>query len=162
MSKKKKEISRRKALGWVGKGVAAATVAGTITTSAEEVQAQSSTETLDFQIKYYRAFMPSAPQYGWSAQIILQDETRTKQCSVLFWKDEDNIPANTVEPGALNGKLHYPASRLMEIREFIRNERPIGVTIVGGNGIGTIANWNDEKPGDHDLRLSRLLNNSSQ
>ncbi len=48
----------------------------------------------------------------------------------------------------------------MEIRDFLRYERPVGVTIVGGNGIGTIANWQDEKPGDHDLRLSRLIPNA--
>ena len=75
-------------------------------------------------------------------------------------KDENNIPANTVSADGNSGELYYPYSRMAEIREFMRNERPIRLTIVGGNGIGTLSNEKDEKPGDHDLRLSRLVNDT--
>jgi len=159
MTEEKKTYTRRDAVGMIGKGVAAAAVAGTVLSTAKTTNAQSAS-VLDFVVKTYRAYMPSAPQYGWTAQIIIQDETRSLQCSVLFWKDEDNIPANTVEADGVSGKLYYPASRLSDIRDFLRYERPVRLTIVGGNGIGTLSNDLDENPGDHDFKLRKLLNNS--
>ncbi len=55
-------------------------------------------------------------------------------------KDEQNIPANTVSVDGNSGELYYPYSRMAEIRDFFRYERPIRLTIVAGNGIGTLSN----------------------
>ena len=147
-------------MGMIGKSVAAAGVTGAVLSGANEVSAQTATN-LDFVVKDYRAYMQSAPQFQWTTQIIVRSGDFTKQCTLYFWKDEANLPANSVAADGLSGAMYYPESRLAEIRDFMRYERPIRLTIVGGNGIGTLANESDERPGDHDLRLRRLLNNVS-
>ncbi|NNE68047.1 MAG: hypothetical protein HKN33_15905 [Pyrinomonadaceae bacterium] len=159
MNSKKKEYTRRDAVGLIGKGVAAAAVTSAVLGTAKEVKAQGAVN-LEFVIKDYRAYMQSAPQFQWTTQIIVRSGDFTKQCTLYFWKDEANLPANTVAADGLSGAMYYPESRLAEIRDFMRYERPIRLTIVAGNGIGTLANDADEKPGDHDLRLSRLVNNT--
>lgn len=155
----KNEYTRRDALGLIGKGVAAAAVTGVVLNGTKKASAQSTTN-LDFVIKDYRAYLQSAPQFAWASRIIVGDETFTQQCTIFFMKDEQNVPSNTVSADGNSGELYYPYSRMAEIREFMRNERPIRLTIVAGNGIGTLSNDKDERPGDHDLRLSRLLNNT--
>lgn len=155
----KNDVSRRKALGLLGKGLTAAAVTGVVLNSNKNVSAQS-TNTLDFVIQDYRAFVQSAPQFAWTTQIIVRSPDFNQQCTIRFMKDEQNIPANTVSVDGNSGVLHYPKSRLAEIRDFLRYERPVRLTIVGSNGIATLSNDADEKPGDHDLRLSRLLNNN--
>lgn len=157
MSNEKKTYNRRDAVGIIGKTVAAAAVAGTVISTTETVNAQSSVN-LDFKIKFYRSYLQTG--YAWASRIIVMDETRTYQCTIFFMKDENNIPPNTVAADGLYGELYYPYSRMAELRDFFRYERPIRLTIVAGNGIGTISNELDEKPGDHDLRLSRLVNNT--
>ncbi len=158
--REEKKISRRDAAGLIGKGVAAAAVAGVVLGTTKKASAQSGTN-LEFVIKDYRAYVQSAPQFGWTTQIIVRNSEFTKQCTIYFWKDEANVPANTVAPDGLSGALYYPNSRLAEIRDFLRYERPVRLTIVASNGIGTLGNDKDENPGDHDFKLRRLLNNTT-
>ena len=157
MSEEKKKISRRDAMGMLGKGVAAAAVTGAVLSGASTANAQTNTN-LDFVVKHYRSYLQSTPGYAWASRIIVQDKTRTYQCTVFFMKDENSLPVNTVSADGLSGQLYYPYSRMTEITDFLRYERPIRLTIVAGNGIGTLSNELDEQVGDHDFKLKRLLN----
>ena len=152
------EINRREALGLIGKGVAAAAVTGVVLNATKDTSAQSA-NVLDFVIKDYRSFMRSSNSF-WTSQIIVRSPDFNQQCSILFVKDGETIPMNTVSADGNNGMVHFPTSQTAEIREFLRYERPIRITVVGSNGIATISNDQDENPGDHDFKFRRLLNNT--
>lgn len=155
---KKKDISRRDALGLIGKGVAAAAVTGVVLNSTKNVRAQSA-NTLDFVVDNYRSFMRSSNS-DWASQIIVRSPDNLQQCSIFFIKAGENIPANTVSVDGNNGVVYFPAGRTSEIRDFLRYERPIRITVVGSSGIATLSNDKDEDPGDHDFKLRRLLNHT--
>jgi len=152
------KYTRRDALGLIGKGVAAVAVTGVVLSSTKDVSAQSAS-ILDFEINNYRSFMRSSNSI-WTSQIIVRSPDNLQQCSVFFIKEGETLPANTVSADGNNGAVHFPTSQTAEIREFLRYERPIRITVVGSNGIATISNDKDENPGDHDFKLRKLLNNT--
>lgn len=139
----RKKINRREALSTFGKATAVALAVSTST----EVFAQSTT--LSFVIETYRAYVHSAPQYNWETRIYLYGASQT--CVLFFMKEGQAIPANTVAANGLSANVHFPNTRLAEIREFIRNERPIRITVVGSNGIATLSNEDYELVGDADI-----------
>ena len=120
-----------------------------MTATSREVHAQSST--LSFLVDTYRAYYHSAPQYSWETRIYLYSADHAQYCVHFFMKDGQTIPANTVSATGNSASVYFAHSRLAEIREFLRNERPVRVTIVGSNGIATLSNEDYELVGDGDI-----------
>ncbi|NOT49099.1 MAG: hypothetical protein HOP17_15270 [Acidobacteria bacterium] len=146
MLEKSKEMNRREALTKFG-AVAAATVVASA--AGGEVLAQSST--LTFVVETYRAYYYSAPQYSWENRIFLYTAGNSQSCVFYFMKEGQAIPANTVAANGLSANVYFPNGRLAEIREFLRNERPVRITVVGSNGIATLSNEDYELIGDADV-----------
>lgn len=140
------KLNRRQALATMGKVAAAAMVTAAVST---ELSAQSTT--LSFVVDTYRAYYYSAPQYSWEARIYLYSVDRTQNVSLFFVKDGQTIPANTVTANGLSASVYFPNTRLADIRELLRNERPIRVTVVGSNGIASLANEDYELIGEADM-----------
>lgn len=146
MSENIEKLNRREALTKLGKAAAAAAV---ISAAGSEVLGQSST--LSFVVDTYRAYYYSAPQYSYEARIFLYSPGLTQNCVLVFMKEGQTIPANTVAASGLSANVYFANTRLAEIREFLRNERPVRVTVVGSNGIATLSNEDYELVGDGDV-----------
>lgn len=139
--KDKNTMNRREALTMLG-AASAVGIAGAAFTG--EVSAQSSS--LAFTVRTYRLFIQPNPQYSWSARLIVKNAPY--QCSLLFIKTGNNIPQNSISVDGLSGNFYLPENMLESVMELIRREAPIRVTIAGGSLIGTIANEQDEEPGN--------------
>jgi hypothetical protein len=146
MTHDRKKITRRDALTALGTAAAAGVL---MTATSREVHAQAST--LSFIVDTYRAYYHSAPQYSWEARIILYSADHAQQCVLYFMKEGQAMPANTVSAGGNSANVYFAHSRLGEIREFLRNERPVRVTIAVSNGIATLSNEDYELVGDADI-----------
>lgn len=146
MSEKTTNLNRREALATLGKATAAAVL---VTAASKKVNAQSTT--LSFVIDTYRAYYYSAPQYSYECRIFLYSAGNAQSCILQFVKEGQTIPANTVAAGGASANVYFAHSRLPEIREFLRNERPVRVTVVGSNGIATLSNEDYELVGDGDV-----------
>ncbi len=153
MSNEKKELTRRQALSTMGKA-AAATVIGAAALNTEALaisDTESRVTTISFVVGSYTAYLHSAPQYSWESRIIMFSNPMKFTYDVLFIKEGRAIPANTVDASGVYAKVHFPASRFMEVRDFLRYEKPVRVTLVGTNGIATISTNEYELIGDHDI-----------
>lgn len=151
MTEKKNQFTRRQALGAMGK-VAAGTVIGTAVLNTDilaETDARSTT--LNFTAARYVAYLHSAPQYSWESRIFLYSNPFKFSCVLMFMKEGQTIPANTVSPDGVSATVYFPRNRYEEIRDFLRYEKPVTVTVVGTNGIATISNGEYELVGDHDM-----------
>ena len=146
MREGKETWSRREALATLGKTAAAAVV---VTAASREIHAQPST--LSFVIDSYKAYHNSAPQYSYECRMFLYSQGLSQYCVLIFMKEGQAIPANTVAVGGNSASVYFPYSRLAEIREFIRNEKPLRITVVGSNGIATLMNEDYELVGDADI-----------
>ena len=146
MTEEKKKLNRREALTALGTATAAAVI---VSATAKNVHAQSST--LSFVIDSYKAYHNAAPQYSYECRIFLYSAGFAQTCVLVFMKEGQTIPANTVAVGGNSANVYFPYSRLAEIREFIRNERPLRIAVVGSNGIATLVNEDYELVGDADL-----------
>ena len=146
MSDRKEKLTRREALTTLGTATAAAVI---VSATAKSMHAQSSV--LSFVVDTYRAYYYSAPQYSYECRIFLYNAGLSQYCTLIFMKDGQTIPANTVAAGGNSASVHYPHFRLAEIREFLRNERPLRVSVNGGNGIATLSNEEYELIGDADV-----------
>jgi hypothetical protein len=146
MSRNTGKLDRREVLATLGKATAAAVL---VTAVGREVHAQSST--LSFVIETHRAYYYAAPQYNNECRIFLYNAGLSQSCTLIFMKDGQTLPANTVAVGGNSASVHYPHFRLAEIREFLRNERPLRVTVNGTNGIATLSNEDYELVGDADI-----------
>lgn len=138
------DLNRREALASLGKVVAAAAV---VSVASTEAFAQSS---LTFLVATYRAYHQSAPQYSWETRIYLYNEGASQYVILHFMKDGQTIPANTINANGLSGSVYFPATRMAEIRELLRNEKRLRLTIAT-NGIATLFNETYEPIGDADL-----------
>jgi hypothetical protein len=136
-------ISRREALGTIGTALAATAVIGLANQTA-----QAQNITFQFVVDSYRAYLHSAPQYNWESRIYLFGEG--KSAGILFMKDEIAIPANTIATNQLSANVYFPKSRFAEIRDFLRYEKPVRLTVVS-NGIATLGNDDNELIGDLDI-----------
>lgn len=148
MAKDKKTYSRRDALDLIGKGVIASALAGTFLSNAQTTEAKAYL-TLDFVVKDYRVYIHSAPQYSWTSRMYLRS-ANGKSCTIYFMKDGQTIPGNSVSSNGISGKIYFPHNRYEEIREFLRYEKPVRLTLVGSNGIATLSNDSYELVGDLD------------
>jgi len=140
------KLNRREALSTIGTAAAAGIL---MTAATREVQAQSSV--LSFVIDTYRAYYYSASQYSYEARINLYSAGNAQTCALIFMKDGEPIPANTVAVNGVSGIVHYAGARLAAIRELLRNERPVRLTINSANGIATLSNDEYELVGDADV-----------
>lgn len=84
----------------------------------------------------YRLYYHSAPQYGWQSRLYLYNDGAFVG-SIFFMKDGVNIPANVEVDG--HPRLHFPASKFEEIMNILRHEKPLYISLVPSNGIGTIS-----------------------
>ena len=145
MTNEKTDMNRREALTKLGMAAAAAVV---VTAAGNNVQAQ--TANLTFLIATYRAYHQSAPQYSWETRIYVYNEGVSQYGQLFFMKEGQALPANTISANGLSGNIYYPISRLSEIRELLRNEKRLRLTLAT-NGIATISNETYEPIGDADL-----------
>ncbi|MCY1719635.1 hypothetical protein OU798_04740 [Prolixibacteraceae bacterium Z1-6] len=84
----------------------------------------------------YRLYYHSAPQYSWQSRLYLYNNGAYVGC-VFFMKEGVSIPANTEASG--KPRLNFPASKFEEIMNMLRHEKPLYITLVPTNGIGTIS-----------------------
>lgn len=143
---KNEQLNRRQALTKLGMVTAATVIAAA---ASKNVKAQSTT--LSFVIDTYRAYNYSAPQYNYECRIYLYSAGNAQTCILQFMKEGQTIPANTVAVGGASANVYFAHSRLPEIREFLRNERPVRITVVGSNGIASLGNEDYELVGDADI-----------
>ena len=88
----------------------------------------------------YRLYYNSAPQYHWQSRLYLYNGGAYIG-SVFFMKDGVNIPENIEISG--RPRLHFPAVKFEEIMNILRHEKPLYITLVPSNGIGTISTSNE-------------------
>ena len=84
----------------------------------------------------YRLYYHSAPQYQWQSRLYLYNNGAYVG-SVFFMKKGVNIPANVESAG--NPILYFPAANFEEIMNILRHEKPLYISLVPSNGIGTIS-----------------------
>lgn len=94
----------------------------------------------------YRLYYYSAPQYNWDATIILL-RNGSPVASLVFMKVGQPIPANLSQSGQV--RIHYSSIHLPNILNILRNEKPLFVSVVEGNKIGTISTT-DEPIGEEE------------
>lgn len=145
MASKDEKPNRREMLTALGGAAVAAAVVVSATGTA---QAQAAT--LSFVVDRYKAYYYSAPQYGWEARIYLYSTGLDQSCVLYFMKDGETIPANTVAASGNSANVYFGSNRLADIREFLRNERPVRIGVMGSNGIATLSNDEYEFVGDSD------------
>ena len=146
MSDRKEKLTRREALSALGTATAAAMI---VSAAAKTGHAQSSV--LSFVIDTYRAYYYSALQYNYDARIILYSAGNAQNCSLYFMKEGQSIPSNTVSVSGVSANVYFDSSRLGHVRELLRNERPMRLTVNGTNGIATLSNEDYELVGDGDI-----------
>lgn len=144
MSETKERLNRRDALATLGKVAAAALV---VPAASGEAFAQSN---FSFLISTYRAYHQSAPQYSWETRIYVYNEGVSQYGLLHFMKEGQALPANAISANGLSGNIYFPYSRLSEIRELLRNEKRLRLTLAT-NGIATISNETYEAIGDADI-----------
>jgi hypothetical protein len=84
----------------------------------------------------YRLYYQSAPQYSWQSRLYLYNGG-SYVGSIFFMKEGVSIPTNLEISG--KPRLHFPASKFEEIMNIFRHEKPLYLTLVSSNGIGTIS-----------------------
>ena len=140
------KYTRREALGSLGKVVAASAIG--LAVMNKNVQAQSLN--LDFVVANYRTYLTSSTQYIWESRIFLYSGAGAT-CAIHFIKDGGAVPANSVSSNGLLAYVYFPRYRFAEIRDFLRYEKPVRITVVASNGIATLGNEYDELIGDYDI-----------
>jgi hypothetical protein len=138
--------NRRQMLTALGGAAAAAAI---VVSATGKAHAQSLT--LSFVVDRYRAYYHSAPQYNWEARIYLYSVGPDQSCVLYFMKEGEAIPANTVSANGNSANVYFRNGRLAEVREFLRNERPVRIGVAGSNGIATLSNDEFEFVGDGDI-----------
>ena len=88
----------------------------------------------------YRLYYHSAPQYQWQSRLYLYNDG-SYEGSIFFMKDGVDIPANTDIGG--KPRLYFPTSKFEEIMNVLRHEKPLYISLVLSNGIGTISTSNE-------------------
>ena len=88
----------------------------------------------------YRLYYHSAPQYQWQSRLFLYKNGGFAG-SVFFMKEGVSMPEN-VEIGG-QPRLHFPAAKFEEIMNVLRHEKPLYISLVPANGIGTISTTNE-------------------
>ncbi len=149
MKNEKKKYTRRDVINLLGKGAVASVVGASLLGNAGNIEAKA-IQTLDFVIKDYRVYIHSAPQYSWSSRIYLRS-SKGKSCTIYFMKEGQNLPPNQVSSTGNSGKIYFSENKYSEIRDFLRYEKPVRLTVVGTNGIATLSNDNYEAVGDYDV-----------
>ena len=139
--KNKNTINRREALTMLG-AASAVGIAGAAFTG----EAYAQTSSLSFVVRTYRLHIQPNPQYSWTARLIVKNAPY--QCSLLFIKTGNSIPQNSISLDGLSGNFYLPENMLESVMELVRREAPIRLTIAGGSLIGTIANEQDQEPGN--------------
>jgi hypothetical protein len=145
MSEETNKISRREALGTLGTVLAATAVVGLVSETAQ-AQAQS----FEIGVDRYVVLVLAAPLSSSDARIRLQESATGKYCTLYFMKAGQAIPTNTVAADLLSAKVYFPQSRYMEIRDFLRYEKPVIIN-VSSNGTASIENGVYELVGDLDI-----------
>ena len=84
----------------------------------------------------YRLYYHSAPQYNWQSRLYLYNNGAYVG-SIYFMKDDVSIPANDVVGD--HPRLYFPAGKFEEIMNVLRHEKPLYISLVPSNGIGTIS-----------------------
>lgn len=139
--------TRRAALGTIGKAAAASVIGLAVMSKTAQAQALN----LDFAVESYRVFTYSAPQYNYESRIFLYNYAVGANCYLYFMKDGQTIPTNTVAANGLSANVYFPRNRFADIRDFLRYEKPVRITVVASNGIATLSNDHNELIGDHDI-----------
>lgn len=88
----------------------------------------------------YRLYYQSAPQYSWQSRLYFYNDGAYVG-SVFFMKEGENIPANAEVSG--KPRLYFPDSKFEEIMNVLRYDKPLYITLVTSNGIGTISTSNE-------------------
>jgi hypothetical protein len=144
MSEETNKISRREALGTLGTVLAATAVVGLV---SETAQAQA--QAFDMGVDKYVVLIYSSPLSTQDSRIKLTEATG-KFCNLYFMKAGQAIPTNTIAADLLSAKVYFPQSRYMEIRDFLRYEKPVIIN-VSSNGTASIENGVYELVGDLDI-----------
>jgi hypothetical protein len=145
-AKNSEKYTRREALGTIGQVVAASAIG--LAVMSQTAQAQSLN--LDFVVAYHRTYLHSYAQYSWESRIFLYSGTGAT-CALHFIKDGVTIPANSVSSNGLLAYVYFPRHRFAEVRDFLRYEKPVRITVVASNGVATLGNEYDELVGDYDI-----------
>jgi hypothetical protein len=146
MSKNTNKLTRREALGTLGTVLAATAVVG-LTSRTAHAQVQS----ISFVIDTYQAYIRSSTQYNYDSFIFAYDTVKTRNIALYFMKDGQTIPANTVSDDLQTAKVYFPRNRFQEVKDFLRYEKPVRITVVKSNGIATLHNEDYELVGDSDI-----------
>ena len=88
----------------------------------------------------YRLYYHSAPQYSWQSRLYLYNNGSFVG-SIFFMKEGVSIPAN-IEVGG-HARLHFPTGKFEEIMNVLRHDKPLYISLVPSNGIGTISTSNE-------------------
>ena len=98
------------------------------------------------EFNIYRVYYYSAPQYDWAVRIDLY-LSAANVGTLLFMKDGQSIPANTIVNGV--PRLHYSMRDFPAMMQMIREEKPLFVNLNEANGIGSIST-SDEPVGEQE------------
>lgn len=120
-------------------------VAASITFARANEAAAVRNPTLSLVITHYRLYIQPAPQYSWSARLLVRNSSQN--CQLIFIKTGNNIPQNSVSADGLTGVFYLPESMLDSVMDLMRSSSSVRVTIAGTSLIGTISNNNEEVPG---------------
>ncbi len=145
MSEETNKLTRREALGTLGTVLAATAVVGL---ASEKAQAQA--QAFEIAVDNYVVLVLSAPASTNDSIIRLRETATAKYCTFYFKKAGQAIPVNTISADLTNAKVYFPQSRYMEIRDFLRYEKPILIN-VSPSGTATLENGESELIGDYDI-----------
>ena len=98
------------------------------------------------EFNIYRVYYYSAPQYSWAVRIDLY-MSAAYVGTLLFMKEGQSIPANTIVNGA--PQLHYSMRDFPAMIQMIREEKPLFVNLNEANGIGSVST-SDEPVGEQE------------
>jgi hypothetical protein len=98
------------------------------------------------EFNIYRVYYYSAPQYDWAVRIDLY-MSAANVGTLLFMKEGESIPANTIAHGV--PQLHYSMRDFPAMIQMIREEKPLFVNLNEANGIGSVST-SDEPVGEQE------------
>lgn len=84
----------------------------------------------------YRIYYHSAPQYNWQVMLDLY-QGNSAVGRALFIKNGIPLPANVLRDG--KPLLHLPINDFHNILLILALDKPLYISLVPGNGIGTIS-----------------------
>jgi hypothetical protein len=140
------KLTRREVLGTLGTVLATTAVVGLVSETA-----QAQVQSISFVIDTYQAYIRSSIQYNYDSFIFAYDTVKTRNVALFFMKDGQAIPANTVSDDLQIAKVYFPRNHFQEIKDFLRYEKPVRITVVKSNGIATLHNEDYELIGDLDI-----------